>query len=157
MTANEDQKKVEEYTRDLIDVAKDEGGAKDQDLVRWQHAQSFSPEVIQTLTTMSRQDVGNLVENAMQYKELLDREHETVTVTVTTCVPLDDHLRETVAQKASRELGAPVYLVERVDPKILGGIILEVEERRYDASARAKLAYIRKTLSSTFIGSDDNE
>ena len=76
-------------------------------------------------------------------------------MTVTTAVPLDDDLREKVIAKAEKDLNAPVYLVERVDPSIIGGVVLEARGNRYDASVRAQLANIRKTLSSTFIGSDD--
>ena len=52
-------------------------------------------------------------------------------------------------------MNAPVYLVERVDPSIIGGVVLEARGNRYDASVRAQLANIRKTLSSTFMGSED--
>lgn len=53
------------------------------------------------------------------------------------------------------DLKAPVYLVERVDPSIIGGIMLEARGKRHDASVRAQLANIRKTLSSSFIGGEE--
>ena len=37
----------------------------------------------------------------------------------------------------------------------IGGIMLEVRGKRYDASVRAQLANIRKTLSSSFIGGEE--
>ena len=92
---------------------------------------------------------------AKQYKEYLDAEDKTVSVTVTTAVPLDDDLREKVRAKAEADLKAPVYLVERVDPSIIGGIMLEARGKRHDASVRAQLANIRKTLSSSFIGGEE--
>ena len=49
---------------------------------------------------------------AKQYKEYLDAEDKTVSVTVTTAVPMDDDLREKVRAKAEADLKAPVYLVE---------------------------------------------
>ena len=105
---------------------------------------------------MRSEDDLNLVDDvARTYKEILDSEDKTVSVTVTTAVPLDDDLREKVIAKAEKDLNAPVYLVERVDPSIIGGVVLEARGNRYDASVRAQLANIRKTLSSTFIGSDD--
>ena len=48
-----------------------------------------------------------------------------------------------------------MYLVERVDPSIIGGIMLEARGKRHDASVRAQLANIRKTLSSSFIGGEE--
>ena len=105
---------------------------------------------------MQREDDLDLVAQvAKQYKEYLDAEDKTVSVTVTTAVPLDDDLREKVRAKAEADLKAPVYLVERVDPSIIGGIMLEARGKRHDASVRAQLANIRKTLSSSFIGGEE--
>lgn len=147
--------KVEAYTRALMEAARSEGRAN-ADLVQWQHARKFSPEVLETLAAMQREDDLNLVSQvAKQYKEYLDAEDKTVSVTVTTAVPLDDDLREKVRAKAEADLKAPVYLVERVDPGIIGGIMLEARGKRYDASVRAQLANIRKTLSSSFIGGEE--
>lgn len=147
--------KVEAYTRALMEAARSEGRAN-ADLVQWQHAHKFSPEVLETLAAMQREDDLDLVSQvAKQYKEYLDAEDKTVSVTVTTAVPLDDDLREKVRAKAEADLKAPVYLVERVDPSIIGGIMLEARGKRYDASVRAQLANIRKTLSSSFIGGEE--
>lgn len=147
--------KVEAYTRALMEAARSEGRAN-ADLVQWQHARKFSPEVLETLAAMQREDDLDLVSQvAKQYKEYLDAEDKTVSVTVTTAVPLDEDLREKVRAKAEADLKAPVYLVERVDPSIIGGIMLEARGKRYDASVRAQLANIRKTLSSSFIGGEE--
>lgn len=147
--------KVEAYTRALMEAARSEGRA-DADLVQWQHARKFSPEVLETLAAMQREDDLDLVAQvAKQYKEYLDAEDKTVSVTVTTAVPMDDDLREKVRAKAEADLKAPVYLVERVDPSIIGGIMLEARGKRHDASVRAQLANIRKTLSSSFIGGEE--
>lgn len=147
--------KVEAYTRALMEAARSEGRAN-ADLVQWQHAHKFSPEVLETLAAMQREDDLDLVAQvAKQYKEYLDAEDKTVSVTVTTAVPMDDDLREKVRAKAEADLKAPVYLVERVDPSIIGGIMLEARGKRHDASVRAQLANIRKTLSSSFIGGEE--
>lgn len=149
------EEKVEAYSRALIDAARSEGRAN-ADLVQWQHARKFSPEVLETLSAMRDADDLDLIEQvAKHYKEILDTEDTTVSVTITTAIPLDEELRQKVRAKAEKDLNAPVYLVERVDPEILGGVILEARGKRYDASVKAQLANIRKTLASTFIGSDE--
>ena len=138
-----------------MEAAHSEGRAN-ADLVQWQHARKFSPEVLETLAAMQREGDLDLVEDvAKQYKSYLDAQDTTVSVTVTTAVPMDDELREKVRAKASADLKAPVYLVERVDPSIIGGIMLEARGKRYDASVRAQLSNIRKTLSSSFIGGEE--
>ncbi len=147
--------KVEAYTRALLEAARGEGRAN-ADLVQWQHARKFSPEVLETLAAMQKEDDLHLIEEvSKQYKELLDNEDKTVSVTVTTAVPMDDDLRAKVKAKAENDLNAPVYLVERVDPSIIGGIMLEQRGKRYDASVRAQLSNIRKKLSSSFNGGEE--
>ena len=158
MSANpNDQDKIEQYARALIEAGRAEGRS-DADLVQWRHAEKFSPEVLEVLGSMRQSDDLHLVDAvSKEYKEILDAGDDTVMVTVTTSVPMDDDLRAKVKAKASADLGAPVYLVERVDPSILGGIILEQRGKRYDASVRAQLSNIRKSLSATFIGVEDDE
>jgi F-type H+-transporting ATPase subunit delta len=147
--------KVEAYARALIEAARSEGRAN-ADLVQWQHAKKFSPEVLETLATMQAEEDTDLINDvARRYKAILDSEDTTISVTVTTAVPMDDELRNEVRTAMTEQLDAPIYLVERIDPKIIGGIVIEARGRRYDASVRAQLANIRKTLSASFIGGDD--
>ena len=156
-TNPKDKDKIEQYARALIEAGRAEGRSN-ADLVQWMHAQKFSPEVLEVLGSMRQSDDLDLLDAvSKEYKEILDHGDDTVSVTVTTAVPTDDALRSKVRAKATADLNAPVYLVERVDPSILGGIILEQRGKRYDASVRAQLSNIRRSLSSTFIGVEDDE
>ena len=140
-----EDEKVEAYTRALVEAGRASGRAN-ADLVQWEHARKFSPEVLETLSAMRDADDLDLIPKvARQYKQILDSEDETVTVTVTTSVPMDDDLREKVRAKAEKDLN------------ILGGIVLEARGHRYDASVKAQLTNIRKTLASTFVGSDEHD
>lgn len=151
----EADKRVEAYARALFEAGRRSEHAN-ADLEQWLQAVSFTPEVVETLFTMRQHnDLSLLKPVADMYKELLDAEDKTVSVTVTTAVPLDEELREKISKKCEAELECPVYLIELVDPAILGGIVLEARGRRHDASVRAQLATIKSTLSQTFIGSDD--
>ncbi len=75
-----------------------------------------------------------------------------VPVTVTTAVEMDDDLRAKALAKAKELFGSEVELVERVEPKIIGGIIIESAQERFDASVRTQLAAVRSSLSSSFMG-----
>ena len=71
-TKRVDAEKVEAYTRALLEAARSEGRAN-ADLVQWQHAQKFTPEVLETIAAMQREDDLRLLEEvAKRYKELLD-------------------------------------------------------------------------------------
>jgi F-type H+-transporting ATPase subunit delta len=100
-------------------------------------------------------DLDLVKDVAHQYKTLVDQDDKTVSVTVTTAVPMDDKLRGEVRAKMEKDLKAPIYLVERVDPSIIGGIVIEERGNRYDASVKAQLVNIRKKLSTSFLGGEE--
>jgi F-type H+-transporting ATPase subunit delta len=149
------QAKVEEYSRALLDASRAEGRAY-SDLTQWRHAVKFSPEVMDTLTSMQEEDDVDLIDEVYaEFKRLVDSDDSIVSVTVTTAVPLDDELRQKVCERAEDMFHASIYLVERVEPKILGGIILEAQGQRFDASVKTQLATVRRTLSNAFMGGDE--
>ena len=144
-----DKQKIEEYARSLLDAAKGEGRAP-LDVQQLRHAVKFSPEVLETLKRMTDESDLTLLEQVYEdLRNMLDNEDETVTVDVTTAMRMNSELRRKVRDKCAKDFGAPVFLVEHVEPKIIGGIIIEARGNRRDASVRAQLMNIRKTLSST--------
>lgn len=63
---------------------------------------------------------------------------------VTTAHPLDASLKQTVIEYVKRiESADQVELVEHVDPRLLGGIIVETPSMRFDASIATKLKRLR--------------
>lgn len=147
-----DKQKIEEYARSLLDAARGEGRAP-LDVQQLRHAVKFSPEVLEILARMRDESDLPLLEQVYgDLKTMLDAEDETVTVDVTTAMRMDADLRKKVRDKCAKDFGAPIFLVEHVEPKILGGIIIEAKGHRRDASVRAQLVNIRKTLSSSFMG-----
>lgn len=150
-----EKQRIERYARSLLDAARGEGRAP-RDVQQLRHAIKFSPEVLETLKRMT--DESDLALLELVYEDLrsmLDNEDATVTVDVTTAVPMGAELRAQVREKCAEDFdGAPIFLVEHVEPKILGGIILEARGQRRDASVRAQLMNIRKTLSASFRGGD---
>lgn len=144
--------RVEEYARSLLDAARGEGRAP-RDVQQLRHAVKFSPEVLSTLSRMEEEhDLTLLAQVYDDLKSMLDAEDETVTVDVTTAMPMNAALRKKVRDKCMADFNAPVFLVEHVEPVIIGGIIIEAKGHRRDASIRAQLVNIRKTLSSSFMG-----
>ncbi|WP_028263729.1 F0F1 ATP synthase subunit delta [Atopobium fossor] len=155
MSSTPQTNKAEQYARALIEAAQKEGRAN-TDLVQVNHALKFLPEVLETLASMHNNNDMELLDSvAQEYKNILDNETDIVQVTATTTVAMDDQLRKAIRTKLEREFNASIYLCERIDPSILGGIVLEIRGNRYDASVRAQLANIRKSLAATYIGSDE--
>lgn len=157
MATNSRLKRVEDYARVLFDAGATAGriGA---DLVQWRHATKFSPEVIRTIAELQEERDTDLVKKVHQrLAELVDADDSTVVATVTTAVKMDEQLRTAVVKKCEELFDAEVYLVERIEPNIVGGIIIEGRGERYDASVRAQLAGVRKNLSATFMGGGNDE
>lgn len=154
-TRRTDTDKIEQYTRMLMDAAAAEGRSA-LDLQQLRHAIKFSPEMLETIARMDNANEDALIGQVYrEYKERLDNGDLTISVDVTTAVPLGDELRAAVKLKCEHDFKRPVYLVEHVEPKIIGGIIIEARGCRRDASIRTHLVNIRKTLSSSYVGGDE--
>jgi F-type H+-transporting ATPase subunit delta len=67
-------------------------------------------------------------------------------VMVTTAVPLPDDQRERLAQELRAKYHKEPMLTTKVDPALLGGLVVKVGDWLYDASVRTRLTNIRKQL-----------
>jgi len=73
------------------------------------------------------------------YRRQLDVLRGRQEVHVTTAVPLTAEQRRQVQQTVSRTIEREAILIERVEPGLLGGLVLEMANRRMDASIRHRL------------------
>jgi len=82
-----------------------------------------------------------------QLDELWKKENRRLDVTVTSAVELDRAVVEKVGEEIERQTGQKVELASRVDSEILGGIVLQVGNMVLDASIRARLEKLRKSVA----------
>jgi ATP synthase F1 delta subunit len=82
-----------------------------------------------------------------QLDELWKHENRRIDVTVTSAVELDRAVVEKVGEEIERQTGQRVELASRVDGEILGGIVLQVGNMVLDASIRARLEKLRKSVA----------
>ncbi len=71
---------------------------------------------------------------------------EKVTAEVITSVPLSEKLAEKLARELTKVTKKQVFLKPRVDPSILGGAIVRVENKIIDGSLRHQLAEMRRAM-----------
>lgn len=69
-------------------------------------------------------------------------------ITVTTCIPLSDSMREKLKAKLSAKFGKTVVMNEKVDKSILGGVIVQYGDIQIDSSIKSKLASVHNELIS---------
>jgi F-type H+-transporting ATPase subunit delta len=68
-------------------------------------------------------------------------------VSVTSAVELDDGLVEEIGERIGEQTGRTVELSSKVDPDVLGGLVLRVGNMVLDASIRNRLEQLRKSVA----------
>ena len=81
------------------------------------------------------------------YDALWRQENKLLPVTVTSAVELDEALVQGVGKRIEEQTGKKVELTSRVDPDVLGGLVLQVGNMVLDASIRNRLEQLRKQVA----------
>lgn len=90
-----------------------------------------------------------LSEVCSQYQALLRQLRQTVLAEVTSAVELTDEQKEAIRQKViAMSQASQVELETRVDPDLLGGVVIKVGSQIYDASLRGQLRRIGVRLGA---------
>ncbi|NIS61666.1 MAG: F0F1 ATP synthase subunit delta [Proteobacteria bacterium] len=74
---------------------------------------------------------------------------EKVTAEVITSVPLSEKMAEKLRRALTKATKKQVFLKPRVDPSILGGAIVRVENKIIDGSLRHRLEQMRRAMVKT--------
>jgi F-type H+-transporting ATPase subunit delta len=82
-----------------------------------------------------------------EFDTLWRRENKLLPVSVTSAVDLDSELVEGIGRKIEEQTGQRVELSSRVDPDVLGGLVLQVGNMVLDASVRNRLERLRKQVA----------
>jgi F-type H+-transporting ATPase subunit delta len=82
-----------------------------------------------------------------RYDGLWDDENQLLPVEVTSAIELDESIVHSIGDRIGEQTGKKVELSSRVDPDILGGIVLRVGNFILDASIRNRLDQLRKQVA----------
>jgi len=74
-------------------------------------------------------------------------EHKLLSVTITSAVELDEGIQDDIRKKIEDETGRKVEFDAKVDPDVLGGLVLQVGNFVMDASVRSRLERLRKQVA----------
>jgi F-type H+-transporting ATPase subunit delta len=89
---------------------------------------------------------GDLDEIGAELDELVAREQGRLTVELTTAYELSDEEAGSILRKIEQASGRTVDATRRVDPALVGGIVLQAGSFRVDASVRGRLQRLRRAL-----------
>lgn len=67
---------------------------------------------------------------------------------ITTAVKLSDETRKRLAESLRKSEGREVQIREKVDPSLIGGLIVRIGDRQYDGSISRKLHDLKKEFSN---------
>jgi F-type H+-transporting ATPase subunit delta len=87
-----------------------------------------------------------LRETAVMMRDIYERRAGRMRVEITSAVPLDDGQRERLRRELHDKFDREPILSARVDPELLGGLVVKVDDWVYDGSVRARLERIQKQL-----------
>lgn len=100
------------------------------------------------LSLMGERDrLGLLGMVSAAYAKMWNAHRGVVAAEAVSATPLDEAQTRAVAKALGAATGREVDLQTRVDPRLVGGMLVKMEGRTYDGSVRARLIALRRTLS----------
>lgn len=85
------------------------------------------------------------------YEDLYFRDHNILSVTVTTAVALDAGQRQRLSDKLSTLTGKTIRLTEQVQPSLLGGVRLDYDGKRLDDTLSHRLSALGDLLKNSVL------
>jgi F-type H+-transporting ATPase subunit delta len=82
-----------------------------------------------------------------EFDGMWSEEHKLLPVTITSAVELDEDIQKDIREKIEEETGRTVEFDAKVDPDVLGGLVLQVGNFVMDASVRSRLDKLRKQVA----------
>jgi F-type H+-transporting ATPase subunit delta len=92
--------------------------------------------------------IGEVEEIERELDRLVAREQGQITVELTTAQELSDEEARGIVAQIEKASGRRVEATRRVDPDLIGGIVLQAGSFRIDASVRGRLNRLRHELVS---------
>jgi F-type H+-transporting ATPase subunit delta len=83
-----------------------------------------------------------------EFERLIAREARVLELELTTAVELSEEEAARVVRQIEESSGRRVEATRRVDPSIIGGIVVQAGSQRLDASVRGRLNQLRQELTA---------
>ncbi|CAM3591966.1 ATP synthase F1 subunit delta [Flavobacterium chungbukense] len=85
---------------------------------------------------------------ALEYNKLFDESNGVEVAKVTTAIPMDATLEAKVLEKVTTLSDKKITIENIVDPSIIGGFILRIGDKQYNASVANRLQVLKRELSN---------
>lgn len=97
---------------------------------------------------VDRKACALLKESFGEYENLYNKHYNIEKVVATTAVPLTEELTTKLREKLEKTTGKTILLHNKVDPEILGGVVLKFADKQLDDSVAHKLKKLKAELAA---------
>ncbi len=87
-----------------------------------------------------------LAEIAVGFVKLYKKDKNILEVTVTSATTLDNGTRDTIIAKIKGKFDGTIEMTEEVDPELIGGFVVRIDDQQIDASIASQLANLKNVL-----------
>ncbi len=123
------------------------GRDRKEKVIRDVFATRSDPLFMNFLLVLNHHDRLELVRAVLAaYRELFEKRHHRIRVEVRSAVPLTEPQAERLRGELREALRQEPVLEARVDPDLIGGLVVRAGDWLYDASVRTQLAGLQKQL-----------
>ncbi|HET7615906.1 MAG TPA: F0F1 ATP synthase subunit delta [Bacillales bacterium] len=82
-----------------------------------------------------------------QYEAMANEARGIIDAVVTTAMPLTDNEKKKLADQFGEALNKQIRIQERIDPEIIGGMMIRIGNRVYDGTVAGKLSRFKQSLT----------
>jgi F-type H+-transporting ATPase subunit delta len=100
------------------------------------------------LLTAEKGRAGEIAEIYEELDALVAAEQRRLTVALTTAYELSDEEASSIVEKIEQSSGRTVEATRTVDPRLIGGLVLQIGSHRLDASVTGRLDRLRHELTT---------
>jgi len=109
-----------------------------------------SPSTLKLVYLLVSRDKLHLVNDIQEeYQRMLDSYNGIEPAVVVTAIALDEETKAGLIKHLEAIIGRKVVAEYRVDPKIIGGVVIRAGDKLLDCSTRSRLMALKKELSGT--------
>ncbi|MEY7999308.1 F0F1 ATP synthase subunit delta [Clostridium sp. Mt-5] len=98
------------------------------------------------LVIIEKGRINQLDGKLKEMKNIYLEKHNTVVAKVKTVIPLEDNERKTLIQKLEKKFNKKVLIEEEIDPSIIGGVYVDVDNEVIDGTVKSKLSEMKKIM-----------
>lgn len=88
-----------------------------------------------------------LVQIASSFKSQVNAMRGIVPVTLVSAVSMSDDTKKEILQKVEQAVGGKIEVTEQLDESLIGGFIVKMEDKQFDASVSRQLSNLKQLLT----------